>query len=336
VVSSVSSQLVIQTESGLYCEAGDFYIDPWLPVDRAIITHTHSDHAHPGSSHYLASLEGARLSRIRLGSEAEIQFLPYGEQIYINGVSVSLHPAGHIIGSAQIRLEHNGEVWVVSGDYKLRNDPTCSRFEIVRCHSFITEATFGLPIYRWPSPESVMEEINNWWRGNQETGRASLLLAYSVGKSQRILKGIDASIGPIYTHGAVEKIVNEYRAAGVDLPVTMPVSEAAKKTDWTKALIIAPPSAKGTPWTRRFGVHSTAFASGWMSIRGTRRRQALDRGFVLSDHADWEELLTAIKATGAEQVWVTHGYVPVLARYLREAFGLDARELRTSYEGEGE
>jgi putative mRNA 3-end processing factor len=332
----MSNPLVIQTESGLYCEAGDFYIDPWLPVERAIITHAHSDHAHPGCGHYLASIEGERLCRIRLGADANIESLPYGEQIDINGVSVSLHPAGHIIGSSQIRLEYRGEVWVVSGDYKLRDDPTCSEFEIVRCHTFITEATFGLPIYRWPSPESVMDEINNWWRGNQETRRASLLLAYSVGKAQRILKGIDATIGPIYTHGAVEKMVNEYRAAGVDLPATTPVSEAAEKTDWTKSLIIAPPSAKATPWTRRFGPHSTAFASGWMSIRGTRRRQALDRGFVLSDHADWEELLTAIRATGAEQVWVTHGYVPVLARYLREEFGLHARELRTSYEGEGE
>jgi putative mRNA 3-end processing factor len=332
----MSNPLVIQTESGLYCETGDFYIDPWRPVERAIITHAHADHAHPDCVHYLVSLEGERLCRVRLGAEADIESLPYGEQLNINGVNVSLHPAGHIMGSSQIRLEYKDEVWVVSGDYKLRDDPTCTPFEIVRCHSFITEATFGLPIYRWPSPQTVMAEINSWWRSNQETERASLLLAYSVGKAQRILRGIDPTIGPIYTHGAAERIIDEYRAAGVELPETTPVSEAAKKTDWTKALILAPPSARGTPWTRRFGPHSTAFASGWMSIRGTRRRQALDRGFVLSDHADWEELLTVIGATGAGQVWVTHGYVPVLARYLREVFGLDARELRTSYEGEGE
>lgn len=332
----MSNPLVIQTESGLYCEAGDFYIDPWLPVERAIITHAHADHAHPDCGHYLVSLEGERLCRARLGADAYIESIPYGEQLDINEVSVSLHPAGHILGSSQIRLEYKGEVWVVSGDYKLREDPTCSPFEIVRCHTFITEATFGLPIYRWPSPQSVMAEINNWWRSNQETQKASFLLAYSVGKAQRILRGIDATIGPIYTHGAVEKIIDEYRAAGVDLPETTLISEAPKKTDWMKALILAPPSAKGTPWTRRFGTHSSAFASGWMSIRGTRRRQALDRGFILSDHADWEELLTAIRATGAGQVWVTHGYVSVLARYLREVFGLDARELRTSYEGEEE
>ncbi|MBO0720405.1 MAG: ligase-associated DNA damage response exonuclease [Blastocatellia bacterium] len=330
------NSIVMQTERGLYCEAGDFYIDPWQPVERAIITHAHSDHAVPGCANYLTSAEGERLCRLRLGNEARIESLSYGRQIDIDGVSVSLHPAGHILGSSQIRLEYKGQVWVVSGDYKLRNDPTCSRFEIVRCHSFVTEATFGLPIYRWPPPESVIEEVNNWWRGNQETGRASLLLAYSMGKAQRILKSVDSGIGPIYTHGAVEKVVDEYRAVGVALPATTPVTEATKKPDWTKALIIAPPTSKGTPWTRRFGIHSTAFASGWMSIRGARRRQALDRGFVLSDHADWEELLTAIRATGAEQVWVTHGYVPVLTRFLREELALDARELRTQHEGEGE
>ncbi|MCI0392529.1 MAG: ligase-associated DNA damage response exonuclease [Acidobacteria bacterium] len=328
--------LVIQSESGLYCEAGDFYIDPWQPVERAVVTHPHSDHAHPGCRHYLASQEGERIYRIRLGIDANIETIPYENQININGVSVSLYPAGHIIGSSQIRLEYRGEVWVVSGDYKLRPDPTCSPFEPIPCHTFITEATFGLPIYRWPSPESVLNEINDWWRNNQQAHRASLLLAYSVGKAQRILKGIDATIGPIYTHGAVEKMVNEYRASGVDLPATTLVYQSPKKTDWSKALIIAPPSAQGTPWMRRFGALSTAFASGWMSIRGTRRRQALDRGFVISDHADWEELLAAIWATGAEQVWVTHGYVPVLARYLREEHGLDARELKTSYQGEGE
>jgi putative mRNA 3-end processing factor len=331
----MNNTLVIQTERGLYCEAGDFYLDPWLPVERAVITHPHSDHAHPGCANYLVSEEGERIFRLRLGEGASIETLPYQAQKNINGVALSLHPAGHILGSSQIRLEYRGEVWVISGDYKLRPDPTCSPFEAVRCHTFITEATFALPIYRWPAPESVFQEINDWWRSNQQLRRASLLLAYSVGKAQRILKSLDASIGTIYTHGAVEKVINEYRASGIDLPPTTPVYEAPKKAEWDEALIIAPPSAKGTPWTRRFGNFSTAFASGWMSIRGTRRRQALDRGFVISDHADWEELLTAIRATGAERVWVTHGYVPVLARYLREEIGLDARELKTSFEGEG-
>ena len=331
----MNNPLVVQTDRGLYCDAGDFYLDPWLPVERAVVTHPHADHAHPGCANYLISQEGERIFRLRLGEDANIETLPYQAQKNINGVSLSLHPAGHILGSSQIRLEYRGEVWVVSGDYKLQTDPTCSPFEAVRCHTFITEATFALPIYRWPPAESVFNEINDWWRSNQQLRRASLLLAYSVGKAQRILKGVDSSIGPIFTHGAVEKVTNEYRASGVELSPTTPVYEAPKKTDWSETLIIAPPSAKGTPWTRRFGNLSTAFASGWMSIRGTRRRQALDRGFVISDHADWEELLSVIRSTGAERVWVTHGYVPVLARYLREELALDARELKTSFEGEG-
>lgn len=330
-----STELIVQTESGLYCEAGDFFIDPWQPVKRAVITHAHSDHAHSGCEHYLASQEGERLTRLRLGEDADLETLAYGAQVNLNGVTVSLHPAGHITGSSQVRVEYRGEVWVVSGDYKLRLDPTCSPFEPIRCHSFITEATFGLPIYRWPLPQSVFQEVNAWWLANQQAGRASVLFAYAVGKAQRILKSIDASIGPLMTHGAVERVIDEYRSGGIDLPQTLPVSEAPKKTDWSRSLVIAPPSAQGTPWMRRFGNLSTAFASGWMSIRGTRRRKAIDRGFVISDHADWEELHDAIQATGADRVWVTHGYVDVLARQLREALGLDARELRTSYQGEG-
>ena len=330
----MANTLVYQTDSGLYCEAGDFYIDPWRPVARAVVTHPHSDHAHYGSAHYLVSQEGERIFRMRLGADANLQTIPYGQPININGVNVSLHPAGHIIGSAQIRLEHNGEVWVVSGDYKLKPDPTCTRFEPVRCHSFITEATFGLPIYHWPESETVYAEINAWWQANQAAGRASLIFAYAVGKAQRILAGIDPSIGPIFTHGAVEKMVREYRASGVALPATTPVFEVPKKFDWSKTLIVAPPSAQGSSWMRRFGNVSTAFASGWMNIRGTRRRKALDRGFVMSDHGDWEELLTAIRATEANQVWVTHGNIAVLARHLREELGLDGRELRTQYQGE--
>jgi len=332
---SMANHLAVQTDKGLYCAIGDFYIDPWQPVPRAVVTHPHSDHAHIGSDHYLISESGERIYRLRLGADAPLQTLPYGQPININGVNVSLHPAGHIIGSAQVRLEYKGEVWVVSGDYKLQPDPTCLPFEPVRCDSFISEATFGLPIYRWPNAACVFEEINTWWRANQAAGKASVIFAYAVGKAQRILAGIDAGIGPIYTHGAVEKMMIEYRASGVALPPTTPVFEAPAKFDWSQALIIAPPSAQGSAWMRRFGKLSMAFASGWMSIRGARRRRTLDRGFVISDHGDWEELLTAIKATEAHQVWVTHGSVAVLARYLREELGLDGRELRTNYQGEG-
>jgi putative mRNA 3-end processing factor len=245
---------------------------------------------------------GERVFRTRLGPEAVLETLPYGRKVKIKEVQVSLYPAGHVLGSAQVRVEHRGEVWVVSGDYKTASDPTCAPFEPVRCHSFITEATFALPIYRWPAPEIIMAEVNRWWRANQAAGKGSLLLSYTLGKAQRLLAGLDPVIGPIYTHGAVERLNQDYRESGVELPPTRYVSEAPPGTDWSKALIVAPPYVHASPWLRRFGPLSTGFASGWMRIRGTRRRRAVDRGFVLSDHADWPGLIETIKATGAEQV----------------------------------
>jgi putative mRNA 3-end processing factor len=328
-----SSPLLQLTDHGLYCPPGDFFVDPWRPVERAVITHAHSDHARWGCRRYLASREGERVLRRRLGPDAEIDTLPYGEPVEHNGVHVSLHPAGHILGSAQVRLEHRGEVWVVSGDYKVEADPTCTPFEPVRCHTFVTESTFGLPVYRWPAQAEVFADINAWWRTNREDGKASLLFGYALGKAQRLLAGVDPSVGPIYTHGAVEKLTGDYRDSGVKLPPTRHAAEAPRGTDWAGALVVAPPSAHGTGWTRRFGDASTGFASGWMRIRGTRRRRAVDRGFVLSDHADWPGLLGAIRATGAGRVWVTHGYVGVRVRWLQEQ-GLDARALQTQFEGE--
>jgi putative mRNA 3-end processing factor len=258
-----------------------------------------------------------------LDGDAVIETAGYGETTYINGVAVSLHPAGHILGSAQVRVEYRGEVWVVSGDYKLAPDPTCTAFEPVRCNTFITESTFGLPIYRWPPAASVYQEINEWWRNNQTAGKASVIFAHAVGKAQRILAGIDPSTGPIFAHDEVRSVNQCYRDAGVELPLTrapqdVSKDDAPKGYDWSQALILAPESAHGTTWLRRFGVVSTAFASGWMRIRGTRRRKSIDRGFVLSDHADWPGLLEAINLTGAEQVWVTHGYRAPLVRWLTE------------------
>jgi putative mRNA 3-end processing factor len=299
-------------ESGLYCAAGDFYIDPVAPVERAVITHAHSDHAIPGSRNYLAVQDGAALLHARLGDDASIQTAAYGETLRMGDVSVSLHPAGHILGSAQVRLERDGDVWAVSGDYKLAPDPTCPPFEPIRCHTFITESTFGLPVFRWSDPRETIAAIEAWWRGNQEAGKASLLFVYPVGKAQRILAAIDAAIGPIVCHGAVERINAIYRGQGITLPA------AGESTDYARALVLAPPSAMGSPWTRRFAPASTAMASGWMRIRGPRRRRALDRGFVLSDHADWPELLRAIGETGAENIWVTHGFRAPLARWLTE------------------
>ena len=321
------------TGNGLYCAAGDFYIDPWRPVDRAVITHAHSDHACAGSRAYIAARPGEALLRARVGGEAAIQALDYGEPLALNGVRVSLHPAGHILGSAQVRIECGGEVWVVSGDYKLEPDPTCAAFEPVACDTFVTESTFGLPIYRWPPEADVFAEIRNWWAGNRHADKASVLFAYSLGKAQRVLAGLDPADGPIYTHGAVEKFCKLYREAGIALAPTTHVSAAPAGTDWSRALILAPPSANGTPWMRRFGPLSTGFVSGWMRIRGARRRRSLDRGFVLSDHADWLGLMTAIRESGASRIWVTHGYRAPVVEWLKRQ-GLDAQAIETRFEGE--
>lgn len=327
--------LLRSTERGLYCEAGDFYIDPWLPVDRAVITHAHGDHARWGSRAYLGSREGERVMRTRLGADARIRAVEFGETVMLNGVRISLHPAGHILGSAQVRVEHEGEVWVVSGDYKTEADPTCTPFEPVRCHTFVTESTFGLPIYRWVPDAEVFAGINAWWRSNAEAGRASLLFGYALGKAQRLLAGVDPSIGPIYAHGAVERLNLDYRAGGVPLPETRNPAAAPKGTQFGGCLVVAPPSAAGTPWMRRFGAGSTAFASGWMRVRGQRRRRSVDRGFVLSDHVDWPSLLGAVQATGAECVWVTHGYREPVVRWLRE-HGLQAQSVASRWEGESD
>ena len=270
-----------------------------------------------------------------MGPDAEIESIPYGETVVENGVRISLHPAGHILGSSQVRVEYDGEVWVASGDYKVEHDATSTAFEPVRCNTFITESTFGLPIYRWrPQPE-IFAQIDAWWRENQAAGRASVLFAYSLGKAQRLLAGVNASIGPIFCHGAVQKLNAAYRESGIPIPETLYSGDVEKGYDWSRALIVAPPSCNGTVWMRKFGSTSTAFASGWMRMRGTRRRQSLDRGFTLSDHADWPGLLGAIEATGAEQVLVTHGYRGPLVRWLME-HGKQARSLETRYEGERE
>jgi putative mRNA 3-end processing factor len=331
-----SGDLVVARPEGLYCPPGDFYIDPWRPVDRAVITHAHSDHARVGHGHYLAHADSEGTLRTRLG-EITLQTLAYGETIVHHGVRVSLHPAGHVLGSAQVRLEHGGQVWVASGDYYVagdRADPrednaTCTPFEPVRCHCFITESTFGLPIYRWDPQQEVFDDINRWWRRNAEEGRTSVLYAYAFGKAQRVLSGLDASIGPIVCHGAVEPLNRVYREGGIALPRTQLVSET-DKMEMKRALVLAPPSAAGSTWTRRFGDYSDAFASGWMLLRGARRRRGVDRGFVLSDHADWPGLLGAIRATEASQVIVTHGSIPVMVRWLRQ-IGLDAKAFETEF-----
>ena len=335
-----ADDLVVQRPEGLYCPAGDFYIDPWRPVHRAVITHAHADHARRGHGHYLAAAPAEGVLRSRLG-DITLQTLPYGEEVDHFGVRVSLHPAGHVLGSAQVRIEHAGRVWVASGDYFMsgaeedaaEDNATCAPFEPLRCDCFITESTFGLPIYRWRPQREVFADIDAWWRGNAEAGRASVLLAYSFGKAQRILAGVDAGIGPIVVHGAVEPLNRAYRQAGVALPPTQLATDALDKALLRRALVIAPPSVQGSLWLNRFGEYSDAFASGWMQLRGARRRHAVDRGFVLSDHADWPGLQRAIAATGAQRVIVTHGYEAVMVRWLIQQ-GLQAGSFSTEYGGD--
>ena len=329
-----SNDLLTMTPKGLFCEQGNFYVDPWRAVDHAVITHAHADHARWGSKKYLAADTGAEVLRIRMGEKADLRFQPLGQSQTINGVQVTFYPAGHILGSAQVKIEKAGYSIVVSGDYKRNPDPTCQPFEPVRCNTFITESTFGLPIYRWPDPQTVFDGINQWWKSNQSSGKTSILLAYSLGKAQRLLSGIDASIGPIYTHGAVEKLNAGYREAGVALPETTFVGEVdPKEIDWSQSLVVAPPAAVGGPWAKKFGKLSVAMASGWMQIRGTRRRRSMDAGFILSDHVDWPDLMQTIHETEAENIWVTHGYSDVVVRYLREQ-GFNAKVVETEFTGE--
>jgi putative mRNA 3-end processing factor len=329
-MSSDSEPLVVVTPNGLYCPPGDFYIDPWQPVQTAVITHAHGDHLRHGSARYILARPGTGIARQRLGGERDLAPVEYRTPFSLGATAVSLHPAGHILGSSQVRIEHHGQVWVVSGDYKRQPDPTCAAFEPVECDVFISEATFALPVYRWPDTTRVIEELHRWWSGNRERGLASVLFCYALGKAQRVLAELSAlTQEPVYLHGAVDSLTGIYRRAGVSMLPTLPVG-TDKKTDFRGALIIAPPNAAGTPWMRRFGEHATGFCSGWMRVRGDRRRRGYDRGFVISDHADWPALLATCTATRARRVLFTHGYADAVTRYFNEK-GIEAGALKTSF-----
>jgi len=325
------------TDHGLHCPAGGFYIDPWKPVDHAIITHAHADHARPGSQRYVCADPGRAVLAQRVQKDAAIDTLAFGQQQPFGDVTVSLHPAGHLLGSAQVRIERNHgqrrHVTVFTGDYKTDADASCAAFELVPCDTFITESTFGLPIYRWPHPDVVFGEMNQWWKHNQSNNRNSLVIAYALGKAQRVLAGVDRSIGPILVHGSVAKFVDVYRDAGIDLPEVIHATRDTIKQHKGRALVVAPGSVIGSPWMRRLNPVSAAMASGWMRVRGRRRNHSLDRGFVLSDHVDWPALMRTIEQTGATRVGVTHGYTEPVVRVLRGR-GLEAFELKTRYTGE--
>lgn len=321
------------TEKGIYCERANVYIDPWKPVDYAIITHAHADHSRWGNKFYLSHHLSKPIIQHRLGQDISIDSMEYGESRTINGVRFSLHPAGHIIGSAQVRVEYKGEIWVASGDYKLENDGFTAPFEPIKCNVFITECTFGLPVFKWKDQKEVFSDINAWWRRNKEEGKTTILTGYSLGKAQRLLQGVDPSIGKIFTHGAIEKTNEIIRSMGVSLNETIYVTPEIPKKDYEGSLVIAPPSALGTSWQKKFPAFEVGIASGWMNMRGPRRRRSVDRGFVLSDHADWGGLNTAIKATECEKVIVTHGYTNIFSKWLNDQ-GVDTQIENTEFEGE--
>ncbi|HZY81877.1 MAG TPA: ligase-associated DNA damage response exonuclease [Cyclobacteriaceae bacterium] len=328
------SQLLQFTSSGIFCPDANVYIDPWKPVDKAIITHAHSDHARFGNKHYLAHKDSESILRLRLGDDISLETMAYGESFTINNIKFSLHPAGHIIGSAQVRVERDGEIWVAAGDYKIQDDNVSVPFEVVKCNTFITESTFGLPIYKWPVQKVVMGEILEWWKENQVQGKASVLMGYALGKMQRLIVNLQPFPGPVFAHGAVFNVNQRLREAGFDLPFIAFAGDVEKKL-FRDALILAPPSAASSPWLKRFEPYSTGYCSGWMAVRGAKAWRAIDRGFVLSDHADWNDLNATIAETGAERIFVTHGFTDTYARWLNEK-GIEAHEVKTEYGDETE
>ena len=334
--SDQQQSLIERTAEGLYCRAADAWIDPWRPVPRALITHAHADHARPGCGEYWAVASSEGVLRQRLGQDISLHPVQYGVEHWLGQCRVSFHSAGHVLGSAQIRLEVDGEVWVVSGDYKRDADPSCDPFEPVPCDVLITEATFGLPIYRWQTGAEVAEEIRDWWQSDRQ--RPSLLFCYAFGKAQRLMAELNA-IGvddEVLLHGAVETVTRHYRAAAVPMTPSRPVSDLPRSDTLAGRLVLAPPSAHRSSWMRRFRSPQTGFASGWMAVRGARRRRGYERGFVLSDHADWPGLIQTVRQSGARKVYVTHGQSDVLARYLREIEGIEAEPLETLFEGEAD
>jgi putative mRNA 3-end processing factor len=314
--------LLVEKREGLQCESGGFFLDPREPVPFAVVTHAHADHAVPGCGRYLCAAPSLPLLQHRLGAEASIDGVSYGEARDVGAVRLSFHPAGHVLGSAQVRIEQGGSVWVATGDYKREADPTCAPFEPLRCDVLVTEATYALPIFRWDDPRDVFGDIFRWWQGN--AGHASLLFCYVLGKAQRILAGLaELTDRPVYVHGALEPITRIYREAGIRMLPTLPVAETRKGRSFAGELVLAPITARGSTWMRRFGDSESAFASGSMRIRGQRRRRSFDRGFALSDHADWPGLLRTIEESGARRVLATHGYREALVRYLNER-GIEA------------
>jgi len=330
------NKLLQFTSKGIYCPQADVYIDPWHKVKKALITHGHADHARWGNEHYLATHLTLPIIQKRLNlKDSQLQGVGYGELIQINGVEFSFHPAGHVVGSAQIKISYKGESWVVSGDYKTEDDGISTPFEAVKCQYFITESTFGLPIYQWEDQAHTFAQINAWWKQNATEGKTSILTAYSLGKAQRIIHHLDHEIGKIFTHGAVEEMNEVIRASGVSLKATERITKDTPKNSFKGAMVICPASALGTSWVKKLQPYVVGSASGWMSLRGARRRRNIDKGFVMSDHADWNGLNQAVAATQAEKVYVTHGYSSIYSQWLNEQ-GIESEVVTTEYGNEEE
>jgi putative mRNA 3-end processing factor len=331
--------LLIPRPHGLFCPPGDFYIDPVRPVETAIITHGHADHARPGNSMVVATRQTLDIMAIRYGDgfAANTQAMEYGQAVTRNGVTVSLHPAGHVLGSAQIRVEWKGLRIAVSGDYKRRDDPTCKNFEVVECDVFISEATFGLPVFRHPDDR---DQISRLLRSvDQFPERAHLVGAYGLGKAQRVIRLLREAgyERPIYIHGSLQKLCQYYEGEGVGLGLLKPATTSETNRDeFAGAIVIAPPSATGDKWSRRFPDPLPCFASGWMRLRQRARQSGVELPLILSDHADWDELTGTIVDTAAEEVWVTHGSEEALVRWA-ELNGLKGIPLNiVGYDGEGD
>ncbi len=321
--------LITFTNKGIYCKQGDFYIDPWKPVNLAVTTHGHADHVKWGNNGYLCHTLTKPVLDQRLGEGLKIETLPYDKEISINGVKISFFPAGHVIGSSQVRLEYKGEVCVISGDYKTENDGISTPFEPVKCHTFVSESTFGLPIYKWQPQEAIFEKIKDWISGNHDNNKTSVLIAYSLGKAQRLINGL-AGYSDIYVHNSIANLNERFIAAGVNLPETHRITADIKKEILQRGIVIVPPALAEGRWIKNLNHAATGICSGWMQVRAGRRWRSADAGFAMSDHADWPGLLSAIKATEAEKVYVTHGYTATFSKYLNE-IGIASEEVKTQY-----
>lgn len=327
-------ELLQLTSEGLFCAPGNFYIDPWKKVDKAVITHGHGDHAHTGMNEYFATTSAQHILEKRLGSDIKLTTYPYGEIFRMGEVDVSFHPAGHILGSSQVRIQYKDEVWVFTGDFKRDQDLTCEPFQVVPCDVFISEATFSLPVYRWPDFDSEIEQIHQWWMKNKAEGFNSVVCCYALGKAQRIIAGLrQITNDDIWVHGTIDELNHSYEKSGLHWENVRKVPVEGKEKITPGSMILCPPSAMGSTWARRLTPKRVSFASGWMRLRGNRRRKGYERGFVISDHADWPSLLKTVEETGCKKVYFTHGNTDTIVRYLKE-HGIQAYDLKLPYDNE--